>query len=69
MKAKVFYKDSENASRQKTIEVEKNEPNAIVRDFIKATGQPKYIYISHIKCGRYDWQWKGRAREAFAELF
>ena len=69
MKAKVFFKDEQNKSRQKTIEVVKNEPNEIVREFIKATGRPRYTYIAHIRCGRYDYQWLGTAKEAYAEIF
>ena len=65
MKAKVFYKDTQNKSRQKTIEVTKNEPNEIVREFIRISENPRYIYISHIKCGRTDYQWNGSASEAF----
>ena len=65
MKAKVFYKDEQNKGRQKTIEVVKNEPNEIVREFIRVTGRLKYTYISHIQCGRYDYQWLGIAKEAF----
>lgn len=64
MKAKVFYKDGEK-SRVKTIEVEQNEPNLIVRKFVEAMRVSRNTYITHIKCGRYDYQWYGDAREAF----
>lgn len=69
MKATVYFKDSDKANRQKTIEVGKNEPNEIVREFIKVTGHSRHTYISHIKCGRYDYQWFGSAKDAFAEMF
>lgn len=68
MKAKVFYKEvflGETKHRSKTIEVEKNAPCLIVREFIKVTGKPKSTYITHIKCGRCDYQWKGNAFGAF----
>lgn len=68
MKAKVFYKEEflgELKNRSKTIEVEKNDACLIVREFIKVTRKPKSTYITHIKCGRYDYQWKGNAYGAF----
>lgn len=69
MKAKVFYKEEnrfgETKYRSKTVEVEVNDACLIVREFIKITKLPKYTYITHIKCGRYDYQWKGDCRGAF----
>lgn len=64
MKAKVYYKDYNDKRRVKTIEVEQNEPNLIVREFIKVTNLHKSTYVVHIKCGRYDYQWHGVASGA-----
>lgn len=64
MKAIVKFKDN-GARRQKTIEVEKNEPNAIVRKFIEVTNMHKYTYITTVKCGRIEYQWFGDANGAF----
>lgn len=64
MKAIVKFKDN-GKCRQKTIEVEKNEPNAIVRKFIEITCLPKYTYITTVKCGRIEYQWYGDANGAF----
>ncbi len=64
MKAIVKFKDN-GKYRQKTIEVEKNEPNAIVRKFIEITSLPKYTYITTVKCGRIEYQWNGDANGAF----
>ena len=64
MKAIVKFKDN-GARRQKTIEVEKNEPNAIVRKFIEVTNMHKYTYITTVKCGRTEYQWFGDANGAF----
>lgn len=64
MKAKVYYKDYNDTCRVKTIEIEKNEPNEIVRQFIKVTKLSRHTYITHIKCGRYDYQWRGTAKGA-----
>ena len=65
MKAKVFYKDYDTGKyRQKTVEIEKNDPNEAVRKFVELTGNCKSTYITHIRCGRYDYQWKGDANLA-----
>lgn len=66
MKAIVKFKDN-GARRQKTIEVEKNEPNAIVRKFIEVMNMHmhKYTYIITVKCGRIEYQWFGDANGAF----
>lgn len=70
MKATVYYKLGENRATKRTIEVEKNEPNSIVRRFVEITGVSKYTtYISHIKCGRYDYQWLDTCESAYATLF
>lgn len=49
----------------KTIEVSKNEPNHILQEFIKITRLPQYTYVTHIKCGRYDYQWYDSCNGAF----
>nr|DAP31930.1 MAG TPA: hypothetical protein [Caudoviricetes sp.] len=64
MKAIVKFKDN-GKCRQKTIEVEKNEPNAIVRKFIEITRLSKYTYITTVKCGRLEYQWFDDANGAF----
>lgn len=64
MKAVIKFK-ANGAYRQKTIEVEKNEPNAIVRKFIEITSLPKYVYVTTVKCGRVEYQWYGDANGAF----
>ena len=58
MKAIVYYRVGNDRATRKTIEVEKNEPCSIVREFVKVMRVSKYsTYISHIKCGRRDYQW------------
>lgn len=70
MKAKVSYKDICTGNRRtKTIEVEKNEPNAIIRKFVEVAKESKYTHISQIKCGRYVYEWNSEAKGAFAEMF
>ena len=64
MKAVVKFKVN-GAYRQKTIEVEKNEPNAIIRKFIEITRLSKYTYITVVKCGRIEYQWYSDANGAF----
>ncbi|WP_417093814.1 hypothetical protein [Eubacterium sp.] len=64
MKAVVKFKDN-GMRRQKTIEVEKNEPTAIVRKFIGITCLSKYTYITTVKCGRLEYQWFDDANSAF----
>ena len=70
MKAKIYYKDFVTQKRRvKTIEVPKNEPNEIIREFVRITKVSRFTYITNVKCGRYDYQWKGIADEAFAKIF
>ena len=64
MKAIVKFKDN-GTCRLKTIEVDKNEPNAIVRKFIEVMNISKYTYIITVKCGRRVYQWNGDANGAF----
>ena len=64
MKATVKFKDN-GAYRQKSFEVEKSEPNAIVKKFIEITRLPKYTYITIVKCGNRVYQWNGDANGAF----
>ncbi len=63
MKATVKFVDG-NKIRQKTLQVEKNEPNSIIREFYNAGVFGKFTYITTIKCGRYEYQWNGEATEA-----
>lgn len=66
MKAIVYYRVGNDSATRKTIEVEKNEPCSIVREFVKAMRVSKYsTYISHIKCGRYDYQWLDTCDSAY----
>ena len=70
MKAIVKYKDARTGKyRQKTINVKEDEPNHIVREFIKATEKPLTIYITTIKCGRREYQWFGMANGAYPGVF
>lgn len=57
MKAKVYFKEFGKRGTTKTIEVENKEPCSIIREFVKETGVTKSTYISHVKCGRTDYQW------------
>lgn len=66
MKATIKYSDISNNKRQKTINVTKNEPNAIIRQFIEVSNLPKYTYITTVKCGRVEYQWFGPANGAFS---
>ena len=65
MKAIVRYKDEKGTRRQKTIVVNNNEPNDILTNFLKATRLPRYTWVTTIKCGRYEYQWNGVAKEAW----
>lgn len=60
MKATVFY-----GSRRKTVEVMNRNPNEIIREFVKVTGVGRGTYVTHIKCGRYDYQWNGNCWGAY----
>lgn len=64
MKATVYYKIGNNRATRKIIDVEKNEPNAIVREFVKVT-KYKGAFITHIKCGLKDYQWFDTCSSAF----
>ena len=65
MKAVIKYKDYLTGSnRQKTISVDKNEPNYIIREFVKRTGINKATYIKTVKCGRTEYQYQDIAKEA-----
>ena len=64
MKATIKYKDIYGTHRQKTIEVQKNEPNYIVGEFlVQCELTYNWAYIKTIKCGRYEYQWWDVARE------
>lgn len=72
MKAKIYYRRPDPTLPRnkwkytvKTIEVSKNEPNHILQEFIKITRLPQYTYVTHIKCGRYDYQWYDSCNGAF----
>lgn len=64
MKATIKFKDYNGASRQKTIMVEKNEVNSIIREFIRITKRSRFTYITTVKCGRTEYQWFGEATGA-----
>lgn len=63
MKATIKFKEY-GKMRQKTMAVEKNEPNSIIVEFHKAGIISKYTYIDTVKCGRTIYEWKGIAQEA-----
>lgn len=66
MRAVIRYKMDRMsvATRQKTIEVTKNEPNAIVREFISKMNLGKNTYITTIRCRQTEYQWYGEAKDA-----
>ena len=64
MKAVVRFK-LDGKYRTKTVNVEKNEPNHIVREFVKQAKVPKHTYVTSIKCGRYVYEWLAYVSEAF----
>ena len=63
MKAVVKYVDHGKA-RQKTLNVERNEPNEILQAFLKEAKVPVYTYVRTIACGRYIYQWFDTADKA-----
>lgn len=63
MKATVKWKDGTKI-RQKTMQVEKNEPNAIIRAFHNARVFGRETFVTTVKCGRYEYQWYGVAKDA-----
>lgn len=64
MKATIKFKDN-GTMRQKTISVEKNEPNSIIRELAKVDSRIKsYTYITTVKCGRKTYMWNGDASGA-----
>ena len=63
MKATVKFKDGARI-RQKTMEVAKNEPNSIIREFHAARVFGRETYITTVKCGGYEYQWFGEAKGA-----
>ena len=72
MKAKIYYRRPDSTLPHNkwkytvnTIEGSKNEPNHILQEFIKITRLPQYTYVTHIKCGRYDYQWYDSCNGAF----
>lgn len=65
MKAVIKYKDVwENKKRQATIEVDKNEPNSIIRTAVEMGRFKPWDYVMTVKCGRYEYQWFGEAKLA-----
>ena len=65
MKAINKFKDyNTGIRRQKTILVDRNEPNYIIREFYRITGISRSTYITTVKCGRIEYQWHGIAKEA-----
>ena len=64
MRATIKYKVGESR-KQKTMEVTKNEPNAIIREFAKSCKEiQSFTYITTVRCGRVEYQWFGCAKEA-----
>ena len=63
LKATVKYKDVYGNHRQRTIKVEKNEPNYIVSEFLYQCELPKWVYIKTIRCGKYEYQWWDVAKD------
>ena len=65
MRAVIKFKDRYGNRRQKTINATVDEPNAIIREFVKQTyGTDKFTYISTVKCGRREYQWFDEAKSA-----
>lgn len=64
MKATIKYLNYYSQRRQVTIEVERNEPNAILQEAYRLKKINRFDYVKTIKCGRYEYQWMGRASEA-----
>lgn len=64
LKATIKFKDVYGNNRQRTIQVEKNEPNSIIREFLCQCKLPKWIYVKTVKCGRTEYQWFGVAKDA-----
>ena len=68
MKATINYKKNDGRNGRKTIDVSKNEPNQILREFASFVREVnKYTCVSTIKCGRYVYEWKGNLFEAGVE--
>lgn len=61
MKATVKYVNG-TSKRQRTIEVDKNEPNYILRTLYNQFRLPKDTFVTTIKCGRTEYQWFGELR-------
>lgn len=66
MKAKMFY-ENRDGKHQKTIECENRNPNEIIAEFVRVTGVDRGTYVSHIKVGRYDYQWNGNCWGAYPD--
>jgi len=64
MKATIKYRDIYGQRRQKTIEVDKNEPNSIIREFVYQLDLV-WAYVTTIKCGRTEYQWYAPVKDAF----
>ena len=67
MKAVIRFRDGAGKDRQRTIAVEQNEPNAIVREFCQKAGFSRGTYIKTVTCGRVEYQWFMLANEAFPD--
>jgi hypothetical protein len=64
MKATIKFKEY-GKIRQRTIFVDENEPNYIVRELAKLDNRvTKSTYITTIKCGGKEYQWFGVAMDA-----
>ena len=63
---KSTVKWSENGrTRQRTAEVDRNDPNAIIRQFVAAGILRRGDFVKTVKCGNRVYLWEGRAWDAF----
>ena len=64
MKALIKYRDIYGQRKQKTITVDRNEPNSIIREFVYQLDLP-WAYVTTVKCGRCEYQWYAPVKDAF----
>lgn len=65
MKAVIRYYDQYGDRRQVTMNVQIDEPNAILREAVRTGRVRKFDVVRTIKCGNKTYHWMGRAFEAF----
>lgn len=63
MKALIKYKDIYGNRKQKTIEVDKNEVNYIIGEFVWQCNLPSWVYVYTIKCQHTEYQWYGPVKD------